>query len=161
MLKCVQRLLHHVYFLLRESSEYSDWVGDAGVSLQPPKRKSKRQVKRRKLSSSEDDEEVEVVDDDDDDNYDEDSTRDSARSSSSRRQQPKRKKPPPPTRKKPSKNKRVRNHFRWPNRTNHQFPLVLLHVLTNVLCELSSFLPVLMCLNFYEYIPVFYILYRL
>lgn len=89
-----------------ESSEYSDWVGDAGVSLQPPKRKSKRQVKRRKLSSSEDDEEVEVVDDDDDDNYDEDSTRDSARSSSSRRQQPKRKKPPPPTRKKPSKNKR-------------------------------------------------------
>nr|XP_022292305.1 bromodomain and WD repeat-containing protein 3-like isoform X1 [Crassostrea virginica] len=89
-----------------ESSEYSDWVGDTGVSLQPPKRKSKRQVKRRKLSSSEDDEEVDVLDDDDDDNYDEDSTRDSAKSSGSRRQQPKRKKPPPPTRKKPSKNKR-------------------------------------------------------
>ncbi|XP_062620168.1 bromodomain and WD repeat-containing protein 3-like isoform X2 [Saccostrea cucullata] len=89
-----------------ESSEYSDWVGDAGVSLQPPKRKSKRQVKRRKMSSSEDEEEVEVVDDDDDDdNFEEESTHDSARSSSSRRQQPKRKKPPPPTRKKPSKNK--------------------------------------------------------
>lgn len=137
-------------FLHRESSEYSDWVGDAGVSLQPPKRKSKRQVKRRKLSSSEDDEEVEVVDDDDDDNYDEDSTRDSARSSSSRRQQPKRKKPPPPTRKKPSKNKRVRNHFRWPNWTNHHFSLFLIPELTNVFNLLSSLLPVLMYMHFYE-----------
>lgn len=139
-------------FLHRESSEYSDWVGDAGVSLQPPKRKSKRQVKRRKLSSSEDDEEVEVVDDDDDDNYDEDSTRDSARSSSSRRQQPKRKKPPPPTRKKPSKNKRVRNHFRWPNRTNHQFPLVF--ITCTYKCLVWAFL-ILASVNVLEFLWIY------
>lgn len=34
-----------------ESSEYSDWIADHGVSLEPPKR-SKRKRVPRKLSSS-------------------------------------------------------------------------------------------------------------
>lgn len=36
-----------------ESSEYSDWMGDTGGKLQPPKRTSQRKRKQRKISSSE------------------------------------------------------------------------------------------------------------
>ena len=36
-----------------ESTEYSDWMGDTGGKLQPPKRTSQRKRKQRKISSSE------------------------------------------------------------------------------------------------------------
>jgi len=51
-----------------ESSDYSDWTADAGLNLEPPKRKSGRQVKRRHLSSSDDD--TDDDDDDEDDDHD-------------------------------------------------------------------------------------------
>ncbi|CAI9738520.1 PH-interacting protein-like isoform X2 [Octopus vulgaris] len=47
-----------------ESSEYSDWMGDQGINLQPPKRsqrKTKKKKKKKKVVSTSDDE-----DDDDD-----------------------------------------------------------------------------------------------
>ncbi|XP_044761682.1 bromodomain and WD repeat-containing protein 1 [Coccinella septempunctata] len=43
-----------------DSSEYSDWVLDEGVHLEPPKRSKRRQVTHRFTEESEDDEEEEV-----------------------------------------------------------------------------------------------------
>ncbi|KAK3098508.1 hypothetical protein FSP39_020204 [Pinctada imbricata] len=84
-----------------ESSEYSDWVDDAGTNLQPPARRSKRKVKKRKISSSEDEnEDLDIEDIDDKTEPPSDSDPDVARPSTSRKQ-PVRKKPPPPKPKKP------------------------------------------------------------
>ncbi|KAK2154938.1 hypothetical protein LSH36_253g03021 [Paralvinella palmiformis] len=73
-----------------ESSDYSDWTADAGLNLEPPKRKSGRQVKRRHLSSSDDDTDDDDDDEDDDhDSRDEEYSCDSGPSTSRRTTQPK------------------------------------------------------------------------
>lgn len=51
-----------------DSSDYSDWMADAGTCLQPPKRKSLRKVRRKRWAESSSDENEEdednlVVDD--------------------------------------------------------------------------------------------------
>ncbi|XP_046581352.1 bromodomain and WD repeat-containing protein 3-like [Haliotis rubra] len=59
-----------------DSDEYSDWMGDTGSNLQPPKRTSQRQRKRKRFTSTEDDPDDDDEDDDDDDN-DKDNDQDS------------------------------------------------------------------------------------
>lgn len=61
------------FYLYSESSEYSDWMGDQGINLQPPKRsqrKTKKKKKKKKVVSTSDDE------DDDDDAEGSDLTKD-------------------------------------------------------------------------------------
>ncbi|XP_052086696.1 bromodomain and WD repeat-containing protein 3-like isoform X1 [Mytilus californianus] len=72
-----------------ESSEYSDWMGDTGNNLQPPKRTSQRKRKQRKISSSE----TEDIDSD----YLHDVAKDEARDSTFQAKvpRPQRKKPAP------------------------------------------------------------------
>jgi hypothetical protein len=53
---------NNLYIVPSESSDYSDWTADAGLSLQPPKRRSARQVKRRHFSSEETEEDEDEED---------------------------------------------------------------------------------------------------
>ncbi|XP_046574674.1 nucleolin-like, partial [Haliotis rubra] len=79
-----------------DSDEYSDWMGDTGSNLQPPKRTSQRQRKRKRFTSTEDDPDDDDEDDDDDDN-DKDNDQDSG---SNVERKPKKTKPPPKKKKK-------------------------------------------------------------
>lgn len=53
----------HKNFLMffSESSEYSDWMGDQGINLQPPKRSQRKTKKKRVTTSSEDDDGSDLV----------------------------------------------------------------------------------------------------
>ena len=61
-----------------QSTDYSDWTAEAGVTLEPPKRTAHKQKKnpkrtqRRRASSDDDEERPKEDDDDDDDDDDED-----------------------------------------------------------------------------------------
>ncbi|XP_067306193.1 bromodomain and WD repeat-containing protein 3 isoform X2 [Pseudorasbora parva] len=91
------------------SSDYSDWMADAGISLRPPASPSSRRRASRRISSSEEEEE------EDDEVADEEQTLDEEEQVSSPRKHKKAKsKMPKPPKPRPPINREISNEFRPP-----------------------------------------------
>uniref|UniRef100_A0A8C1AD05 Bromodomain and WD repeat domain containing 1 n=1 Tax=Cyprinus carpio carpio TaxID=630221 RepID=A0A8C1AD05_CYPCA len=89
------------------SSDYSDWMADAGISLRPPASPSSRRRARRRISSSEEE------DEEDEDIADEEQTIDEEEQMSSPQKHKKAKsKTPKPPKPRPSINREISNEFR-------------------------------------------------